>query len=87
MKKNFKHQKLKPITKEILDKLEGNTLYSDYKIGDEIFVFMELSPSPDSHEINLVLHTITEKDFELFGEDYEFVEMKTPFPIFEKRKE
>jgi len=78
-------------TEELLSELKGKSLYSEYQVGDIIFVFMkqtlgDIEPPYTEHSINLKLQTIVERDFDRLERDYKFVRMSTIFPVFEKRE-
>lgn len=100
MKEYFKAQlkENKPITKETLSKLKGKGIFSDYEIGDTILWFLECKefktddpiPTPlgnSNIRAEMTLNSVTERELDLFENNYEYIEQKGMFPVFKKKEE
>jgi len=92
MKEHFKEQlkNSKPLTKEILDKLKGRSIYSEYRVGDNILWFMEQeieNELKDLPEVNMKMWSVTERELDLLEKDYQLIRQHESIPIMEKKKD
>lgn len=92
MKKYFKKQlkNCKLISKELLLKLEGKSLYSNYKIDDKIvyFLFQELGEIKQPYtepSISLSVKSIVERELDKLKNNYKFIRMGKDFPVLEMK--
>ena len=87
MKKHFEKQlkTYKVITEESLQQLNGKSIYGEYQVGDQILWFMEASGNFDECEVNLVVKTITEREFERFEKEYNYLGKRDILPIFVRK--
>jgi len=74
MKKYFEEQlkNLKPIPEDIIDKLNGKSIYSKYKVGDKVCVCLNIQPTK-TDVMNISVISIVERDFDKFDEEYIFI--------------
>jgi len=80
-----------PISEEVLPELKGRSLYTDYEVNDEVVSFIcqelgEVEPPYTEPSITLTVHSIVERDFDKFKNDYKFIRMIKTMPVFERRK-
>jgi len=86
MKKYFEEQlkNLKPIPEDIIDKLNGKSIYSKYKVGDKVCVCLNIQPTK-TDVMNISVISIVERDFDKFDEEYIFIRFNEQFPMFIKK--
>lgn len=93
MKQYFKEQlenkDLKPISKEMLEKLKGRSYYSEYQEGDIVVAFFKQTPivkksADDIPGINMEIHIIVEREINRLVNDFKFISMSTKFPVLER---
>jgi len=84
----------KPLTIEDLSKLEGRSIYSEYKEGDVIlwFILQEKGiPSKIGDTeipcINISIEKIVKRDIDIFMKEFSFIRMTgdNKHPVFEKK--
>ena len=94
MKKYFGEQlkTVGPIIKEVLEHLEGKSLYSNYEEGDIVLAFLEqtisdiINPYTDPPNcISFVM--VVERDIEKLKKDFKFISMSKNYPILERKVE
>lgn len=73
-----------PITEEDLSKLESTPEYDEYKVGDQILVFMEQQVENDQVILNVKI--VTERTLDRLKSNYKFIRMGTEsIPVLEKK--
>lgn len=72
------------ITEEDLSKLESTPEYDEYKVGDQILVFMEQQVENDQVILNVKI--VTERTLDRLKSNYKFIRMGTEsIPVLEKK--
>jgi len=92
MKEYFKEQlkNCKSISEELLPKLKGKSLYSDYEVNDKVVSFLnqelgEIEPPYTEPTIRLSIISIVERELGKLKNDYKFIRMSKNFPVLERR--
>lgn len=90
MEQYFKAQvkKNKIITSELLPKLKGKSLYSEYQIGDILLTFMSMNPiiKKGDNEVEISMLAVVERDLKQLEKDFIFVRIQDSIPILTRRR-